>query len=232
MAVGAPANLRLYEDALRWFRSRTALTPSEFEKLDLAARRKAFSIAGVTQLGMVQSVFDDIERSIAAGESYDQFRKRVRLKLLRAWGKSKPYRIEAIFRTEIQKSYQAGRWKQLRTQAVRNLRPFWIFDAILDSRTSAVCRAHDGTIRHLDDPYWFENYPPLHVNCRSGVRSLRRSDVAKRGGPSLQLPNVPPQSGFGDAPTEEGEERPMPSGLGNLDVGLQAAFAVKQSQGT
>ncbi len=221
------ATPRLFEQALRWFRQRTVTTDAEFDALEERARRRAFRIAGVSQLGMVQSVFDDIERAIRNGEDYDDFRKRVRLKLLRAWGTSQPYRIEAIFRTEIQKAYQAGRWRTLRSTPVRNLRPFWMFDAILDSRTSAICRNHNGTIRHQDDPYWDNYYPPLHVNCRSGVRALRRSDVARRGGVTDDVPTVPAQNGFGGPPDDAPEE----PDLTNVDEVLQQEFRAKQIQG-
>lgn len=42
-----------------------------------------------------------------------------------------------------------------------------IFTAVLDSRTSEICRDMDGTIINNDDIRVGENAPPLHENCRS-----------------------------------------------------------------
>ena len=56
---------------------------------------------------------------------------------------------------------------------LRRSRPFrfWTFDAVLDTRTSAICRGLSGTIHRFDDPG--APYPPRHPNCRSIVMPIR-----------------------------------------------------------
>ena len=41
------------------------------------------------------------------------------------------------------------------------------FSAILDERTSRMCRMRDGMTFRLEDPRLVGNTPPLHPNCRS-----------------------------------------------------------------
>ena len=231
MAIQAPVTQRAHEEAIAWFRARLPMTPDEFEALDESARRHAFKIAGVSQLKMVQSIFDDLDRAIANGESFDDFRRRVRLKLLRAWGRANPHRIEAIFRTETQKAYMAGRYRQLTSPAVKNLRPFWQFVNGFDGK-SPICAERAGKlIAHQDDPVWNDNYPPLHVNCRSSVRALRRSDVERKGGPSNPLSEgearSTPQVGFGARPhpTEFGDQ--AEPDLSAVDPELIQSFEAK-----
>jgi len=44
------------------------------------------------------------------------------------------------------------------------------FDAVMDNRTSEICRPLNGTILSSSDPFWNIYYPPNHFGCRSTVR--------------------------------------------------------------
>lgn len=48
----------------------------------------------------------------------------------------------------------------------------YAFTAILDGRTSSICRHHDGNFYELDDTRY---RPPLHFNCRSTLIPVMRS---------------------------------------------------------
>jgi len=98
--------------------------------------------------------------------------------------------METIFRTNIQSAYAAGRLQAQTNPDVLAARPFWMYDALIDSRTSTVCRNLNGAIRPADDSWWATRYPPNHFNCRASVRSLTAAQAAARGGvtetPTLQ----------------------------------------------
>lgn len=51
------------------------------------------------------------------------------------------------------------------------------YSAILDSRTTRVCRALDGTTTPKEDPFWDTFRPPNHWNCRSCVLPVWRSSA-------------------------------------------------------
>src|SRR5690606_11875891 len=113
-------------------------------------------------------------------------------------------RVARIFRTNIQKSYNHGRWQQLEEPELKRLRPYRLFDAIGDSRTTPICRECDGTLLPADHPFWDSHCPPLHHQCRSTVRSLRAS-AARRKGITTDPPRAQSQQGFGARP------QPLPS---------------------
>lgn len=46
---------------------------------------------------------------------------------------------------------------------------YFRFIAILDTRTTVICREHDGQIYSVDDADVGYNQPPLHVRCRSTI---------------------------------------------------------------
>ncbi len=73
-------------------------------------------------------------------------------------------RLENIARTETTAALTQGRLAQFR----ENSRVAAVqFVAIMDARTTVICRSRDGLIMMLDDPALTANTPPLHFHCRS-----------------------------------------------------------------
>jgi SPP1 gp7 family putative phage head morphogenesis protein len=196
-----------FEEALAYWRGRVPLTKTEFDALTAAAKTRAFTLAGVAQLDVIAEVMQAIERALEEGTGIEQFRTDIGAKLEAAWGASNPGRIELIFRNAVQRSYSAGRYAQMTDPQVIKARPYWRFDAVLDSRTSPICKPLNGTILPADSPFWQSNYPPLHHHCRSGVYSLTDEQASSLGGED-DLPDIKAADGFGAAPGSGGEWTP------------------------
>ena len=47
--------------------------------------------------------------------------------------------------------------------------PAWQYSAIMDPRTTEICRGLDRKTYLSNDPIWSRVYPPNHYNCRSIV---------------------------------------------------------------
>jgi SPP1 gp7 family putative phage head morphogenesis protein len=141
--------------------------------------------------------------------------------LLAQWGgtvASPAWRMEVIFRNATQRAYVHGRVEQLRDPAVARTRPFWIFDAIGDARTSEICAALDGTVLRASDPWWASHTPPCHHACRSTIRGLRASDPRVRN--AAPPPDTEAQAGFGVLP-EADDWRPR---AGDYPAEVWAAY--------
>lgn len=214
MGWDVTADLDKFEEAIDWFLARTIIPAHQRRRLVERAKPRAFWISGVAQLSVVQDVFDQIRKALDNGEPYQDFKRRVRQQLGSAWGGDNPPRIETIFRNAVQSSYNAGRFRQMNAPSVARLRPYWMYDAILDSRTSPYCRPIHKTILPADHPFWNTHVPPLHHRCRSSIRALR-TEQAEQKGISPNAPPVEPQAGFGRAPDDTlevpAELRPAPS---------------------
>jgi hypothetical protein len=52
-----------------------------------------------------------------------------------------------------------------------------VYNAILDERTTKLCKTLDGTVKPIDDPFWEKFYPPNHHSCRS-LATVVRSEFA------------------------------------------------------
>lgn len=150
-------------------------------KLSEDARRRAFTLAGVAQLSLIQEVLDALEAAVSQGETLEDFKARIGAKLAREWGQANASRVETIFRNATQHAYNAGRYAAATHPDVIDARPFWGFDAVLDNRTSDVCRHADGTVLPASSPWWATHYPPLHHRCRSSVRTLTEAQAAELG---------------------------------------------------
>lgn len=188
-----------FEEAIAWFQGRVPLLKAEWSQLTEEARRRAFTAAGVALLDRMAELHASLLRALEEGTPLDEWRREALGILGQGWNRG---HLETIFRNNIQAAYSAGRWDQLQDPAVRRSHPYLMYDAVLDDRTTEICRARDGVVRPADDPWWQDNWPPLHHNCRSGVRALTAAEAQRRG-ISPNPPSIPPQEGFGLSPAAE-----------------------------
>jgi SPP1 gp7 family putative phage head morphogenesis protein len=78
-----------------------------------------------------------------------------------------PHRLEAILRTNATEAFNMGRVVQARDPRVAGLLRGMRYSAVIDSRTTEVCRFLDGRIIPMDEPELDRLAPPNHWNCRS-----------------------------------------------------------------
>jgi SPP1 gp7 family putative phage head morphogenesis protein len=198
-----PPSPAVFEEAERWFRERAPMSASEARALDERSRRKAFAIAGVEQARVADAVLKSIARAVRDGESFEEWKRKIEPKLRGSWGRlpagQHSARLEAVFRTTVQSAYNAARRRVLSRAAVKALRPFWRFEAVLDERTSATCSARHGTVLLADDPWWDDNQPPLHIACRSSVRALSAAEARRLGVDRAPSAAPAPSPGFGSS---------------------------------
>lgn len=76
---------------------------------------------------------------------------------------------------------------------VMELRPYWQYDAVNDSRTRPSHLAMDGRVFPADSPVWDTWFPPNGFKCRCTVRTLSKRQVERMG---LQVETQLPKSGI------------------------------------
>ena len=199
-----------FEEAVRAFRRRVPMSDAQWDKLTEGEREFAFKVSGVSQADLVNDAYEAIDRAITDGTTLEDFKREVGAQLEAAWGKEDPARLETVFRTNTQTAYNAGRHEVLSHPEVRRARPYLRFDAVMDSRTSDVCDALDGTVRPADDAFWDTHHPPLHFNCRSILTPLSEEEAGDEG-VDEKPHDVEPDEGFGKPPTVGGDWQPDPA---------------------
>lgn len=152
-----------FQEAVDYFAAKTALTPDEFAALTAEvgeyAQEQAFTAARVMRADVIQDIHNEVVKAIESGQTIWDFREAVdEIMERRGWAGLMPYRLDNIFRTNVQGAYNAGRFKQMKRVADR--RPFWEYDAVNDSATRPSHLAHDGKVYRHDHPFWDQWYPP------------------------------------------------------------------------
>ena len=131
------------------------------------------------QKQLAQVIQDEVVASVHRGEGVRKVSRRVAEKM--GVGLSNAQRL---VRTELNYVHNQAALDSIRDAEMDYFR----FVATLDSRTSTMCREHDGKIYPIDSADTGENIPPLHPRCRSiivgtraGGNELRRLPEGVRG---------------------------------------------------
>jgi SPP1 gp7 family putative phage head morphogenesis protein len=169
-----------FEQAVEFFRDKVVLSPDEFKALWQEYKSLAFSVAGIAALDVLKDIYDALLRAIEEGLTQQEFAQRAN-KILenRGWKGLTPYRLDNIFRTNIQTAYNIGHYRRMTD--VLKARPYWMYDAVNDKHTRPTHRALDGKVFPADHPFWDTWYPPNGYRCRCGVISLSEEQVRRRG---------------------------------------------------
>lgn len=174
-----------YEEAMKYAEGRIALTPAQFKKLSDDLKMHAFTVGRLSQLDMIEKVQRLYLKEIGSSNmTVDDFLSSV-------------YEIDGeragfagyyttVFRTNMQKDYNAGKAQQMMEDPPMYLE----FIGIDDDRQSEICRVRNGVIRPYTDPWWDDNWPPLHYNCRSTVREIFAEEAEVLGLKPTRLPNI------------------------------------------
>ena len=171
-----------FDEAIAYFRSKVNLSPEEFYALTEAARVKAFTVAVGVEEQIVASIRDLVETALADGLTLREFQDMADDVLDRAGvSAAEPWYWETVYRTNLQTSYQVGRWQQMQDPTVKALRPYlrYISARLPTSRPSHVEK--HGLVYPQEHEFWNTWYPPSGFNCFCQVVSVSESLLDRRG---------------------------------------------------
>jgi SPP1 gp7 family putative phage head morphogenesis protein len=168
-----------FQEAIDWAKNRGIKLPDNFSgELQDTIQQRAFTIAGIAMRDQLQMVLDSLVHMLNEGGTYQGWVAQVTSGTIPL--EMPEYRLDNIFRTNMQVHYNAGHWQQ--QQQYKDRRPYLMYDAVNDSRTRPTHLAMDNIIRPVDDPFWDHNYPPNGYRCRCSAISLTQAQSDKRGG--------------------------------------------------
>lgn len=168
------------EEALSFWRDKIKLSPGEFSDLSREAKIKAFAVSGIAKGDELNTVFNAIEKSLKDGRPFSEFQSECAgIFERRGWTGQRAWRVDNIFRTNIQTAYNTGRYQQMRL--TKDARPFWRYSAVNDKRTRPEHRAVHGKIFPADHPFWDTWYPPNGFRCRCSVNSVSQENLDVNG---------------------------------------------------
>ncbi len=185
------------EAAAEFWRNKVMLGPAEFAELADEAKIRAFGVAGIAKGSELATVYNSLQAAIDKGISYGEFKKEcAEIFARRGWTGKREWRVQNIFRTNIQTAYNSGRYKSQKENA--ETFPYLQYNAVNDRRTRPTHKAMDGKVFPLDHPFWDTWYPPNGYRCRCSTLSLTGRQVDRMGlkvetsdptGSPIEIPN-------------------------------------------
>ncbi|MBD1584800.1 phage head morphogenesis protein, partial [Pseudoalteromonas sp. S16_S37] len=179
-------------DAVSYFRAKGYAISNEWHDMLTVAHSKAFTVARVQRMDVLETIRKYTDQALTEGLTAKQFNAGLTPELQKHgwWGKAKneqgdtiqlgsPYRLNTIYRTNMQTAYMAGRYRRLLARAKTH--PYWQYIAIDDGQTRPEHRLLNGKVFRFDDPIWQTIFPPNGWGCRCRVRALTAAQVKARG---------------------------------------------------
>ncbi|UAN55454.1 phage minor head protein [Serratia sp. JSRIV004] len=184
------------EEAIRYFESKGYAIGFNWHDVQTVAHARAFTVAGVLKLDVLQDIRGGLHSALKNGDTYQEFVKTLQPVLeAKGWmgkglvadpdtgelqGKQlTPRRLQTLFNTNIQSSYNAGRYVQQMANVAD--RPYFERVAVMDIHTRPKHAALNGFTAPADDPVWEFLYTPDGYGCRCRIRARSQSDVDKYG---------------------------------------------------
>lgn len=184
-------------EAVQYFRSKGIAVTENWHDLWQEAHARAFTVAGVAKLDLLQDIRGAVDTAIKEGRTERWFLNELApiLKKKGWWGKKEvtnpdtgevrhvrqgsPSRLKLIYRQNTQSAYMAGRYKQQLENA--DSAPYLCYIAVLDQKTRPAHAALHNMVFRYDDPFWGAMYPPNGYGCRCRVAAYSESRLKRRG---------------------------------------------------
>lgn len=188
-----------FNEAIKFFQKKGfAISPDSWRDVWQQAHARAFTVARVTAMDVLSDIREEVRKALDEGISLGQFKKDLRETLTRkGWFAPKGeeaivelpdgttrkrltgWRLETIFRVNLQTAYSTGRYKQM--TEVKNRRPYWQYMSLrLSTSREDHIRQH-GKVYHADHPFWDTWYPPNGFECKCYVKTLSTRQMDNRG---------------------------------------------------
>jgi SPP1 gp7 family putative phage head morphogenesis protein len=184
------------KDAVSYLKSKGYVISDRWFEVLTSAHAKSFTVAKAMRLDILETIRGSLDEALASGMTERDFVKQLTPELQKAgwWGKQtwvdgsgnartvqlgSPHRLKTIYRTNMQTSFMAGRYRRYKANA--DAKPYWMYVAVLDGNTRPEHRKLNGRVFRHDDPIWSSLFPPNGWGCRCRVRALSEAQVKRMG---------------------------------------------------
>lgn len=172
---------QLFKEQVDFFRQKINLPTKWYDDILKSAHDRAFVVAGATKADLLADFNSAIDQAISQGKGVKWFKKEfesiVQKHGWEGWTGSdtlpgRDWRARVIYNTNVQASYNAGRYAQLTDPDLLKIRPYWKY--IHDDRVGDPRPLHEswnGTVLKYDDPWWQTHFTPNGYGCRCRIAS-------------------------------------------------------------
>lgn len=170
-----------FQEQIDFIRQKVNLPTEHYDDILAAAHDRAFVVAGAMKADLLNDLRGAVDKAIADGKSIQWFRKEfaaiVQKHGWEGWTGSdtkagRDWRTRVIYNTNIQASYNAGRYAQLTDPDLLKYYPNWKYvhnDTVAHPRP--LHQSWSGTVLPHDHPWWNTHFTPNGYGCRCRIVS-------------------------------------------------------------
>lgn len=160
---------------LAFFRKKKLKPTEKWTDILQEAHNRAFVVAGVSQIDILQDIYNAVDKAIGEGITFAQFKKELKEK----WTpQHQERRLKTVYNTNLSVAYSRGRYESMKANAER--RPFWRYKCQFLPGSRDSHKALHGKIFRWDDPIWNTLFPPNDWGCQCEVEPLTAEEVGDK----------------------------------------------------
>lgn len=184
------------EKVIAYFKKKGYQITFDWHEMVESSHDKAFTVAKATRMDVLQTIRGEVDKVFTEGMTERDFIKNLtpRLQNLGWWGESSyeagngeqitytqgsTHRLKTIYRTNASVGYSTGRFDAQVDN--RDSQPYLMYCSMQDKSVRKAHAALDGTVKHINDPFWRNFYPPNGWGCRCYVIALSAEEAAQYG---------------------------------------------------
>lgn len=170
---GSPSPFR---KALDWLTERIELDDDEYQRLEQLYHPAALRVVKTASAAVERDLEQRLQESISGGQHIKGGIAAIK-EAFEANGLTprNSFTLEAIFRTQTQLAYGAGRWNADQDPDIQEILWGYRYLTMEDDRVRPEHVGFDGVTLDKDDPFWDENWPPNGFACRCTAISIFES---------------------------------------------------------
>lgn len=169
---------------LEFFRQKLNLPTEAWDDILKEAYDRAFIVAGAMKAELLDDLRQAVDKSIAEGKSIGWFRKEFSAIVAEhGWDYNGPknWRSRIIYQTNLQTSYQAGRYQQLTDPDLLKDRPYWVYHHGHPITPRETHLSWNGIALPASDPWWQTHFTPNGFGCTCWISASNKEEIKKKG---------------------------------------------------
>ena len=173
-----PFNLK-YEKAIQYFLNKKPALIDDLEEINNKVLEQVFYIKRSTEIETTKKLYSSLLSNMEEGKTFKNWLGDSEEVLNKSGLLNNPYYLEIVYRNNMNSAYNAGAFHN--QELNRENKPYGLYDAVGDNRTSSICKSLDEKVYPLDHVFWKNYLPPNHHYCRSRRIALSKEEVKDYG---------------------------------------------------
>lgn len=170
-----------FKEQIEFFRRKANVPTNSYADIYNSEHDYAFVVAGANRNALLNDFRAAIDKAISQGTTLEEFRKdfaEIVEKHGWSYNGSFNWRSRVIYETNLNSSYQAGRYQQLRDAKFPYME-YLHSDYVEHPRE--LHQSWNHLVLNFNDPWWDSHFPPNGYGCQCRVRGRTTGDLKRMG---------------------------------------------------